>query len=195
MNNQNFLKKISKYQYTPYLGVAATLVLTVYFLYTQGRYWMCRCGYVLWWAGNPWSSDNSQHISDPYSSSHFLHGLFFYWIIQKLFPKMKWQWNLFWTVLLESGWEILENSEAVINRYRESTASLGYTGDTVLNSFFDIIFCILGFFFYKKFGFKVSLIVFIAVEILMTLLYRDGLILNILMLVYPLDAIKQWQMP
>jgi hypothetical protein len=190
----NYLTKILKYKNTPYIGVFATLLIAVIWLYEQGRIWICSCGYILLWAGNPWSSDNSQHIADPYSSSHFLHGLFFFWIIQKLFPKMKWQWNLFWTVLLESGWEILENSEMVINRYREATASLGYTGDTILNSFMDILFCIAGFFFYKKFGFKISLIVFILTEIIMTLAIRDGLILNIIMLIYPLDAIRMWQM-
>jgi len=96
--------------------------------------------------------------------------------------------------LLEAGWEVFENTEFVIQRYREETLALGYNGDSVFNSFGDILLCIAGFAIAQKLGFKRSLLVFLATEIVLLVWIRDSLLLEILMLIYPIDSLKAWQM-
>jgi hypothetical protein len=100
-----------------------------------------------------------------------------------------------WLALaIEAAWEIVENTSWVIGRYREATAGLGYTGDSVLNSFGDLLACILGIVVAHKIGWRATWMVFFACEVLLIFTIRDSLLLNILMLVYPIQAIKEWQM-
>lgn len=178
----------------PWLGIAAIFVATALMLRVQGRLWICSCGNVLFWAGNTCSSDNSQHFFDPYAFTHVLHGFMFFWLIAWLAPRLKPNWQLLIAVAAEAAWEVFENTQFIIDRYREETAALGYNGDTVINSFGDIICCLLGFLIARRLGFRRSLAVFIALELVLLIWIKDSLLLEILVLIYPTEAIKAWQM-
>lgn len=178
----------------PWLVSAAALSAAVLQLRWQGRLWSCACGRVLLWSGDAWSADNSQHLFDPYSFTHILHGFIFCGLLAWLLPRVSWAWRLVLALCVEALWEVLENSAAVINRYRETTLALGYTGDTIINSGGDILACGLGFLLARRLGFRRTLLIFVLTEIALVFWIRDSLILEMLMLTYPLDAIKAWQM-
>jgi hypothetical protein len=177
----------------PGLVIAAVLAATALLLHSQGRSWLCSCGYVLLWTGNAWSADTSQHFADPYSFTHMLHGFMFCWVLWWIVPKWPLRWRLCLAISAEALWEVIENSAYVIERYRAATAALGYQGDTVINSTGDIIFCGIGFLLAERLGFRRSLALFLLTEAVLLVLIRDSLLLNILMLIYPLDSIKAWQ--
>jgi uncharacterized protein DUF2585 len=177
----------------PWLAIVVVLVSTACQLRSQGRLWWCSCDYLLLWAGDPWSSDNSQHLLDPYSFTHVLHGVIFGWLILGLAPRLSWAWQLWLAVAVESAWELIENSEFVIRRYREGTAALGYFGDSIVNSLGDVAMCGFGFLLVRWLGFRRSLVLFVAVEAVLLLWIRDSLILSLLMLIYPVEGIKHWQ--
>lgn len=178
---------------SPWLAVVVVLVGTAFFLHNQGRLWWCSCGYLLLWSGDPWSSDNSQHLLDPYSFTHVLHGFLFYGLLALIVPRLSMVWRLWLAVSIESMWEVVENSEFVIQRYREETAALGYQGDTVVNSLSDILLCGLGFVLAYHLGFRRTFALFVVTEVALAIWIRDNLTLNILMLIYPIDAVKEWQ--
>jgi hypothetical protein len=178
----------------PWLALAATLGAAVVQLRQQGRLWACACGRVLLWSGDAWSSDNSQHLFDPYSFTHILHGFALCGLLAWLLPRVPWDWRLALAVAIEAIWEVFENSAFIINRYRESTLALGYTGDTIVNSFGDIVACGLGFLLARRLGLRLTLLIFLLTEIVLLIWIRDSLILEILMLIYPIDAIKAWQL-
>lgn len=178
----------------PYLMMTGVLAGAVYQLRSQGRLWLCACGYFLLWSGNVLSSDNSQHLLDPYSFTHMLHGFLFWWLLVWILPRLSIIWRLTLAVSIEALWEVIENSNFVIQRYREATLALGYQGDTIINSLGDILICVLGFLIARQLGLRRSLLVFALTEIMLLLWIRDSLILNILMLIYPIEGIKEWQM-
>lgn len=178
----------------PWLAIVAVLAIAVFQLRHQGRTWWCSCHQYFLWAGEIWSSHNSQHLFDPYSFTHVLHGFAFCWLLTLGLPRLTPAWRLWLATLLEAAWEVFENTEFVIQRYREETAALGYTGDSVFNSLGDILTCILGFMIAQRLGFKRSILVFAVTEVLLLLWIRDSLLLEILMLIYPIDALKAWQM-
>jgi hypothetical protein len=146
------------------------------------------------WSGNTCSSDNSQHFLDPYSFTHVLHGFMFFWLITWLARRLKSNWQLTLAVAVEGLWEVFENTNFIIDRYRSTTAALGYTGDTVVNSFGDILCCLVGFMIARRLGLRRSLIVFAVLELVLIVWIKDSLLLEILMLVFPVDAIKALQM-
>src|ERR1035437_740462 len=146
------------------------------------------------WEGNIWSSENSQRFAEPYSFSHFVHGILFYAALWFAARKLPVRHRLLIAVALEAGWELLENSPLIINRYRETTIALGYAGDSVLNSMRDILMMTIGFLFACRMRPWVSVAVVIAMEAGCALWVRDNLTLNIIMLIHPIDAIKAWQM-
>ena len=146
------------------------------------------------WVGEVCSSNNSQHFLDPYSFTHVLHGFLFFWLIAWLLPRLKPSWQLTLAIAVEASWEVFENTNFIIERYRTTTAALGYQGDTVVNSIGDIICCLLGFMIARQLGLRRSLIAFAALELILIIWIRDSLVLEILMLVVPIDALKAWQM-
>ena len=164
------------------------------FLYWQGRPFFCECGSVSFWSGNIWSSENSQQFSDPYSFTHLQHGLVFFILLAILLPKVNANTKFIIAILTETLWEIVENSTFIINIYRTNTASLGYTGDSILNSVGDILFCVIGYFIAKMLGIKKALIVFLLIEATMIYLLRDSLILNIITMIHPFEIIVNWQL-
>ena len=177
----------------PWLAIVAVLVVAAYQLRSQGRLWWCSCDYLLLWSGDPWSSDNSQHLLDPYSFTHVLHGFLFCGLIALIAPRLRRAWQLWLAISLEVVWEVVENSRFVIERYREQTAALGYQGDTIVNSLADILLCGIGFELARRLGFRRALALFVVTEVALAVWIRDNLSLNVLMLIYPIEVVKAWQ--
>ena len=184
----------SKNNYLAQALIVFVTLLTIFLLWTQGRVWWCQVGDYSPWSGEVWSAHNSQHLFDPYTFTHILHGVLFYWLTFLIFGRMPIVWRLLIALSVECAWEFVENTDAVINRYREATISLDYFGDSIINSFGDILSFAAGFFIAHKLKLWLSLAFFLLVEIILLFWIRDSLILNIIMLIYPLDAIKKWQM-
>jgi len=185
----------SRTDYLPWLLAIIIIAATVIVLYWQGRIWWCKwdAPYLLW-SSDAWSKHSSQHLFDPYSFTHLLHGLLFYAALFLIFRRrLSLAWLLFITVFAESGWEILENSKAVIERYRTATFSLDYFGDSIANSFGDVLSCTAGFLVAHKLAFWRSLFLFALVEIILISTIRDSLLINIIMLIHPIEVIKAWQ--
>jgi hypothetical protein len=179
--------------FRPWAVCAAVLLAAALRLRAQGRSWLCECGYFLLWTGDTWSADNSQHLFDPYALTHVLHGFLFCGLLALIAPGLDARWRLCLAVAAEALWEVVENTEFVVNRYRETTAALGYRGDTVINSLGDVAACAVGFVIALRLGWRRALLVFVAVEASLLFWIKDGLLLNIIMLLYPSDAIRQWQ--
>jgi hypothetical protein len=163
-------------------------------LRTTGQPWWCSCGTYWPWGYPTQSMHNSQHGFDLYSLSHLLHGVIFFFPIVWLLPKLLRVWRLCVAVAIESAWEILENSPIVIERYRNGTSALGYSGDSILNSLGDTLSMIAGFLIAQRIGLKGSIVLYVVLELFMLWWIRDNLTLNVIMLVSPIDAIKRWQM-
>jgi Protein of unknown function (DUF2585) len=176
------------------VAIIAAVALT---LWSMGRLPICKCGTIKLWHGAVVSSENSQHISDWYTPSHIIHGFIFYgvyWLAQRLSGRMiPLAVGLIAAILVESLWEIAENTDTVINRYREATIALDYFGDSILNSVADIAAMIIGFFVARRLPVLVTVLLALAMELLVGALIRDNLTLNVIMLLYPLDWIKAWQ--
>lgn len=122
-----------------------------------------------------------------------LHGFLFCGLVALVLPRLSALWQLSVAVMVEALWEIVENSEFIIRRYREWTVAHGYHGDTIVNSFGDILACGLGFVLARELGFRRAFAVFMLTEAALIVWIRDSLLLNVLMLTYPIDAIKHWQ--
>ena len=187
-------RSFDRNKHGPWLVVVLVLALAVFLEWYMGRLWTCACNSLFPWAGDNWSSHNSQHLFDPYSVTHVLHGMIFCGILAWVLPRLSWNWRLSLTVLIEAVWEVVENSPIIIQRYREATFALGYEGDTILNSMGDVLSCVIGFWIAWRLGVRNSIILFVFLEILLLFWIKDNLTLNVIMLIHPIDAIKAWQM-
>lgn len=174
--------------------IATIVILSVVLLYFQGRAWWCQAGDLVPWSWDIWSTHNSQHVIDPYSFTHILHGILEFWLLGLFFGRIPLVWRLLVALSIESSWEVVENSAYVIERYREETISLNYFGDSIINSVVDIFCCGIGFAIARKLRFWRSLVLFVLTEVILIFWIRDSLIINIIMLIWPLEAIKHWQM-
>lgn len=177
-----------------WLVVTAVIILVqVISQYLMGRIWICECGYVKLFEAGVNTPGNSQHLFDWYTPSHIIHGFLFYglgWLIMRRKPVAA---RLALSALIEAAWEILENSPLIINRYRSATMAVGYTGDSILNSGMDMVSMIAGFFFAARAPVWLTIVIAIIFEIVTAVVIRDNLTLNVVMLVWPIEAVKVWQ--
>ena len=176
------------------MAIAAVLGATVLELRRQGRLWWCASGDWSPWAGNIGNQHTSQHLFDPYTFTHLLHGFIICGLLALFLPRLVVRWRLVLAVLIEAAWEVFENTNYVINRYREATAAIGYQGDSVFNSLGDMLACAVGFVLALKLGLRRTVAAFVFTELVLLFWIRDSLLLNILLLIRPVDAIKSWQM-
>ncbi|WP_112830597.1 DUF2585 domain-containing protein [Rhizobium cremeum] len=177
-----------------WLIVAGLLLLAqIVVLLGMGRIPICECGYVKLFEPGVNTPGNSQHIADWYTPSHIIHGFLFYLLGWAVLRRGSFGARLTLAVIIEAAWEILENSPIIINRYRSETMAIGYTGDSVLNSAMDTVAMMLGFLFAARAPVWLTVVIAIAFELFTGWLIRDNLTLNVLMLVWPLDAVRAWQ--
>ncbi|MGI9366921.1 MAG: DUF2585 family protein [Rhizobiaceae bacterium] len=169
------------------IAIAALILLAM------GREPICKCGYVKLWHGEVISSENSQHLSDWYTPSHVLHGLLFFALTWLFLRSWSFGIRMVIATCVEITWEIVENTDIVIQHYREATISLDYYGDSVINSVADCLAMLIGFYLARLLPVWGSIALFIIAEAVTIYFIRDGLLLNILMLLWPLEAVKAWQ--
>lgn len=185
----NFLKK-NRFVILSTIIVFGVVALVEFYF---GRSWLGPDGRFGWWDNNIWSPENSQRVADVYSFSHIIHGIIFYFFLWLAVRKLPLKYRFLAALILEAGWELLENSPIVINRYREATIALGYVGDSILNSVCDVAMMVFGFVIarYSKIWVSIGLIIVFEVGCLFWV--RDNLTLNVIMLVHPVEQIKVWQ--
>lgn len=177
----------------PYLATALIIAGAAVWLWADGRVLICKCGYVKLWHGAVVSSENSQHIADWYTPSHIIHGFLFFGALWLVARRLSLGWRLAIATLVESAWELVENSNAVIERYRSVTISLDYFGDSVINSGSDILAMVLGFWLAARLPVWATVVIALGFEATTIWLIRDGLALNVLMLLWPIPEVAAWQ--
>lgn len=174
------------------LGTALLVVLAAAaILWLMGRPPFYKGGLIELWG--PAGPKQSQMLLDWYSASHLVHGFLFYGLLHLVARRMKWENRLVLATLVEAGWELVENSPVIINRYREATIALGYSGDSILNSVSDIVMMMIGFLVARRVPVWASVMIVLVLELVPLAIIRDNLTLNVWMLLAPNDALRAWQ--
>jgi hypothetical protein len=173
-------------------GVGA-IALQAVILLAMGLPLICTCGNIDFWHGNPSGPETSQHLTDWYTYTHVIHGFGFYLLLWLILPKTSFGLRLALAIGLEAGWEIVENTPFVMDRYRQSALARGYMGDSVVNSVFDTLATIVGFVFARVAPLWASIAMFILIELILGYMIRDGLTLNVIQLIWPSETISTWQ--
>ena len=186
----NFIKTVPK---AFWISLVSLLALHFSILYYLGQPLISKTGQILLWTNDVVSNENSQQIGDWYTPSHIIHGFIFFWILFFVLKHKPLWIRALVAVIIEGAWDVLENSPFIIDRYRETTIAVGYYGDSILNSVFDNLWMLLGFFVAWKLGWKKTLAILIFFEVLTLWLIRDNLTLNVVMLLTPIESVKMWQ--
>lgn len=179
-------------KYTWLCGALFLVIALVLFLMDRPLY--CTCGSIKLWQPNVFHPQVSQHLTDWYTFTHFTHGFLFYAVLVWLMPGVPFGTRLLLAIAFEGSWEIFENTEYVIEYYRNNTMAVNYVGDTILNSLSDVFAMVLAFGFAKRYSLRTTGLAFVGVELLTLYVIRDSFLLNVLMFVYPLEFVKSWQM-
>ncbi|HBZ68241.1 MAG TPA: hypothetical protein DEP35_00160 [Deltaproteobacteria bacterium] len=178
-----------------YAAICACVVALVVLIERgMGRTAFCRCGVIRLWTADAWGPENSQQFTDPYTFTHITHGILLYALLSLLAGRLSVSRRGLLALVVESGWELLENTDWVIGRYRAATVALGYYGDTVFNSVGDIAACMVGFVLSAYLPVRATIVLVIVLELGLAVWIRDGLLLNILLLVHPIEAVRSWQL-
>ncbi len=185
-----FLRRDGPAPWLASAGAAVALGLTIHLM---GRDLICPCGYVRLWHGETPSAEGSQHLFDWWTFSHVIHGFLFYLLLHLVAPRWSLGWRLFAATLIEVAWEIFENTEHTIERYRTGTIAVDYNGDSVLNSIADVGVMMLGFLLASRLPVRVSVVLVVAMEAFTGFFIRDGLLRNIVTFIYPAESILDWQ--
>jgi hypothetical protein len=172
---------------------AGVIALQAVVLVAMGLPLICACGSVDFWHGNPSGPETSQHLTDWYSYTHIIHGFGFYLLLWLIAPRSSFGLRLVLAIGLEAGWEIIENTPFIMERYRQSALARGYMGDSVVNSVFDTLATVVGFVLARVLPVWTSVAIVVAIELFLVYMIRDGLTLNVIQLIYPSDAISSWQ--
>lgn len=180
--------------YKPGAVLAVLLILFLTALQLLGRRWWCACGQSFLFVGSAWSDHTSQHLIDPYTFTHFLHGFVFWWLLSYWASPSRNRWLFVLGVVIEVVWEIFENTPYAIEHYRQNTGAVSYAGDTIINSLGDVVICAAGFIVARQLGWRWSLAIFLVIEIALAFWIRDNLTLNVLMFFWSSPALKEWQM-
>jgi hypothetical protein len=172
---------------------AGVIALQAVILLAMGLPLICACGSIDLWHGNPSGPETSQHLTDWYTYTHGIHGFGFYLLLWLILPKTSFALRLALAIGLEAGWEIVENTPFVMDRYRQAALARGYMGDSVVNSVFDTLATIIGFVFARVAPLWASIAMVILIELILGYMIRDGLTLNVIQLIYPSETISTWQ--
>ncbi|MCA9229277.1 MAG: DUF2585 family protein [Planctomycetales bacterium] len=185
--------RFSDPKHCPWWTILATVAAAIVVLRLEGQPWFCECNQLRVLIGDAYSSHTSQHLLDPYSLTHVQHGLVLFFLVGSLAHDWRWPWQLWLAIAIEAAWEIFENTPFVIDRYRTTTAALGYNGDSVLNSVGDILACTLGVLVARRLGWRKTCALFFTIELVLLVTIRDSLLLNVVMLLVPNEALIEWQ--
>jgi hypothetical protein len=177
----------------PWLTSAGAVLGLAVALQLMGRDLICPCGYVKLWHGETPSTEGSQHVMDWWTFSHVIHGFLFYLLLHLAAPRWSFGWRFFAATLIEVAWEIFENTEFTIDRYRTTTIAFDYNGDSVLNSVADVGSMFFGFLLASRLPVRMSVGLVVAMEVFTGYFIRDGLSLNVVTFVWPAEAILNWQ--
>jgi hypothetical protein len=186
--------KTDRRSLAPIVAIVVSVFAMALLLWVEGRLLFCSCGVFRVWSGDTCSASNSQQLFDPYSFTHVLHGVALFWLMALVARRIAPAWQLWLALTLEAAWEVFENTPFVIERYRAETAALGYTGDTIVNSFGDLACALVGFLVARQLGAVRAVIVFLVLEVILVIWIHDSLLLQLLMLIHPVQSIKSWQL-
>ncbi len=177
----------------PWILILGVVAVAAAVLLAMGRVPICTCGYVALWYGDVKGPGNSQHLIDWYTPSHLIHGFLFYWVLWLVARRLPFGWRLLIATMIEATWEVVENSPWIIDRYRTVTISYDYYGDSVINSVSDIVAMMVGFWLASRLPVWLTVTLALIAEVVTGIVIRDGLALNVLMLVWPVEAVRVWQ--
>lgn len=173
--------------------VAGLIALQAAILVGMGLPIICRCGYIALWHGNPSGPETSQHIVDWYTYTHAIHGILLYALLWLVAPRSSIGIRFVLAMLIEAGWEVLENTPFIMDRYRQTALAHGYAGDSAINSAADTIAAAAGFLLCRILSIRTIAALVVATELFAAVMIRDGLALNIVQLIHPNEALNQWQ--
>ena len=177
----------------PLLISILLIVLAAAALLAMGRPPICNCGTIELWVNQGDSPKTSQMLADWYSPSHIIHGFLFYALLCLVVPRWTVEQRFLAALNLEIAWELMENTPWAIDRYRQATIAIGYTGDSILNTMSDIGMMALGFWLAQKLPSRATIVLALALEAAALVAVRDNLTLNIWMFLFPTDAVRAWQ--